>query len=209
VSRADSLPPALRHGFYTGWIGIAHVLLEASEHLERPDWAAKAWQLIDGVCGTEPDPSAVDVLGGIASAIRSLIRLYERAFSGQQRRQELLDHAVRFGESLLARVNKSDHGWSWTTMPPMIPGAPDLTGFSHGTGGIGWTMLELHRATGRDDFRQAGIEAIRYEQTWFQPDSENWPGFRNEPTPSHKTKRFAMPVPWRGATELPASVWRA
>jgi len=192
VSRADTVPPPLRHGFYTGWMGIAHVLLEGAERLDRPDWAAKARQLIEGVCTVDPDPSAIDVLAGVAGVIPFLIRLYER-----EHRQELLDHAVRFGESLLARVNKSGDGWSWTTMPPMVQAAPDLTGFSHGTGGIGWTMLELYGATGRDDFREAGVESIRYEQKWFQPDIENWPDFRNELTPSHDgTMRHACAMAW-------------
>ena len=192
VSRAESVPPGLRHGFYTGWAGIAYALLEAAEYLDRPDWTAKAWDLIDRICATEPDPSAIDVLAGVAGVIPFLIRLYQR-----EHRQELLDRAVTFGESLLARANQSDKGWSWTTMPPMVPGGADLTGFSHGTGGIGWAMLELFAVTGREDFRRAGIDAIRYEQAWFQPDIENWPDFRSEPAPAHDgSMRHACAVAW-------------
>jgi len=192
ASRADTMPPALRHGFYTGTLGIAHVLLEGAKHLERPDWSAKAWALIDEMRTIDPDPASIDVLAGIAGSIPFLLRLHK-----QERRQDLLDYAVRLGESLLVRANRSDKGWSWTTMPPMVQGAPDLTGFSHGTGGIGWIMLELYHATGRDDFGHAGAEAIRYEQSWFQADIENWPDFRGEPTPSHDgTMRHICATAW-------------
>ncbi|MBV8732925.1 MAG: hypothetical protein JO336_24210 [Acidobacteriia bacterium] len=192
VSRADTIPPSLRHGFYTGSLGIAYALLEGAEVLDRPDWRVKAWALIDEMCSTDPDPGGLDVLAGIAGAVPFLLRLYKC-----EHRENLLDSAVRLGESLLLRANKSDKGWSWTTMPPMVAAAPDLTGFSHGTGGIGWTMLELHHATGRDDFRQAGVEAIRYEQFWFQADIENWPDFRGEPTPSHNgTMRHICATAW-------------
>jgi lantibiotic modifying enzyme len=69
----------------------------------------------------------------------------------------------------------------------------DLLGFSHGTAGIGWVLLELYQATGEELFRHAADEAFRYERHWFSPSLQNWPDFRGlyeatgseQPQPGH------------------------
>ena len=74
----------------------------------------------------------------------------------------------------------SSEGWSWKTIDiPGQAGLRNLTGFSHGTAGIGWALLELSSATGEARFRSAAEEAFRYERTHYSPEQENWPDFRD------------------------------
>lgn len=57
----------------------------------------------------------------------------------------------------------------------------NLTGFSHGTAGIGWALLELHQASGDERFLQAALDAFAYERTHFNVEQGNWPDFRRLP----------------------------
>jgi lantibiotic modifying enzyme len=41
-------------------------------------------------------------------------------------------------------------------------------------------LLELHRVTGEHRFREAALEAFRYERNYFNPAEQNWPDFRGE-----------------------------
>ena len=59
---------------------------------------------------------------------------------------------------------------------------------SHGTSGIAWALLELHNATGEPRFRDAALEAFRYERHCFSPTEQNWPDFRD--------RRTSFPVYW-------------
>jgi lantibiotic modifying enzyme len=87
----------------------------------------------------------------------------------------LLELAIRHGEHLLATARKNEFGWSWNTMDTQR----DLTGFSHGTAGIAWALLELHGKTGEQRFRDAAEEAFRYETHYYNAEQENWPDFRS------------------------------
>lgn len=110
----------------------------------------------------------------------------------------LLEAAVAHGDLLLAEASRGNDGWSWRTTET----ARNLTGFSHGAAGIGWSLLELHRATGEDRFRAAALEAFRYEQSCFDPEKANWPDFRSDPP--------EYPVFWcHGATGIGFSRLRA
>jgi lantibiotic modifying enzyme len=118
----------------------------------------------------------VDVLAGAAGAIPSLL-FVQRALGGPA---SLLDGAVRLGDHLIATAVRSEIGWSWGDYGQ--PGSRlrgNLTGFSHGAGGMGWSLLELWRATGEERFRQAGEEAFRYERHHFDPERGNWPDLRD------------------------------
>jgi lantibiotic modifying enzyme len=60
-----------------------------------------------------------------------------------------------------------------------------LTGFSHGTAGIAWALLELFLGTGKVEYRTAALHAFAYERIEFSRQHANWPDFRtmNERTP--------------------------
>ena len=62
---------------------------------------------------------------------------------------------------------------------------PDLTGFSHGTAGIGWSPPGARpAATGEARFGAAAESAFRYERRCFDPRQGNWPDFRgSQPGP--------------------------
>jgi lantibiotic modifying enzyme len=53
-----------------------------------------------------------------------------------------------------------------------------LCGAAHGAGGIGWSLLELHNATGAGRFCVGAEGAFAYERSWLNLNSGTWPDLR-------------------------------
>ncbi len=163
-------------GFYSGGLGILYAGFEISQEFNEEAVLREA----------QPDRSRLDVIDGSAGAIGALLHLHART-----RSPRLLETAVKHAELLLDEASRSEQGWSWKT----IGGSQNLTGFSHGASGIAWALLELHRVTGEDRFREAALEAFRYERSCFNEAEQNWPDFRET--------EVSYPVHWcHGATGI-------
>ncbi|MGA7732491.1 MAG: T3SS effector HopA1 family protein, partial [Chloroflexia bacterium] len=187
-SKAGSIRSEGWLGLYTGWLGIALAAARAGRLLHEDELSHIALDLVRR-CASEYHPRHEhDLLAGSAGAVVGCL-----ALKSLTRERFLLDYAVRLGEDLLAsaRLHKRIGALSW----PAISGrtvAP-LTGFSHGTAGIGYALLELWHATGDSRFREAGQGAFRYEESWFNPLAGNWPDFRETgPTRGKNAGRDAL-----------------
>lgn len=176
LARAGDLEPPARIGAYSGWAGLAQAALEAAPLLGDGSLRAPALGLLARIASGEVPFEALDVLAGCAGAIPALLRV-RRGLGGPD---DLADTAVRLGDRLIEAAVRSETGWSWgEPNPPGSRQKGNLTGFSHGAGGIGWSLLELWRATGEERFRHAGEEAFRYERHWYDPERGNWPDLRD------------------------------
>jgi type 2 lantibiotic biosynthesis protein LanM len=172
LSRVGDIPEQFRMGFYSGHAGIAYALVRIGEKLGVDSLVDKGFALMEDLARLNVDEQGIDVVSGVAGAIPPLLLINQK--SG---RQALLDLAIRCADRLERVANKSDNGWSWKTID--MPGQErDLTGFSHGTAGIAWALLELDRVTGERRYRDAAEQAFRYERHWFSAEHENWPDFR-------------------------------
>ena len=159
---------------YSGTLGIAWSLLEVGRVLGDGTWTERAIGLLDGVEDGIPG-AGLDIMSGYAGAIPALLALARRCG-----RPEWLGLSLRCGEELERAAVRTSEGWSWKTIDiPGQAGMRNLTGFSHGTAGVGWALLELSEATGEARFRSAADEAFRYERTHYSPEHENWPDFRD------------------------------
>lgn len=159
-----------RFGFYLGTLGIAWTAHEAAPLLEDESLDLTSRRLLRELGATLDLPFADDVIFGAAGAIPALLSI-----SGQGA-QQALDLAVLMGEHLLVTANRVDDRLSWGANEH-----PDLTGFSHGTAGIGAGLLALHAATGDDRFLEAGTGAFAYEDHHFDREEGNWPNFQVKP----------------------------
>jgi lantibiotic modifying enzyme len=162
LRQALSKPLKSNPGFYTGAPGI----LFAASMLGReiPDEQA--------VAAARTDPRMLDLLSGSAGAIVALLHFV--SLGGGTR---LLETAVQHGDLLLAEALRGESGWSWKG----IRAIRNLTGFSHGAAGIAWALLELWQVTREERFREAALEAFRYERACFDPERQAWPDFREAP----------------------------
>lgn len=171
---ADDFPPPLRIGVYSGRMGIAWALIRVGELLDDPVWQEHGIALLDDI-DSEITGAGLDVMSGYAGAIPVLIELSRR-----YARPAWIELASRWGEQLQRAAVKSSEGWSWKTIE--LPGQAtgrNLTGFSHGTAGIGWALFQLFEVTNEPRFRNAAEEAFRYERTFYSPENENWQDLRD------------------------------
>jgi type 2 lantibiotic biosynthesis protein LanM len=176
LSQLDRIDPATGFGFYSGLTGIAYALVEAGEIFGEEPLVQRGLELLEKVHSPEPSSEqSWDVVSGSAGVIPVLLKLnarYGKPF--------LRDAALKHGEQILPQADHGEEGWSWKTIPD--PAMKNLTGFSHGTAGIAWALLELHHQLQTHDerFLQAAQQALRYERRWFDPQQENWPDFRSQ-----------------------------
>lgn len=169
LSRIETLSKETDFGFYSGLTGIAYALLETCEILDRPEFATRA---LDILRSAQPSSKQTfDVVSGSAGVIPALLKLHER-----WQQDFLLDAAMRHGHLLLQNAHRGGDGWSWDTMG--TPGQKHLTGFSHGTAGIAWALIELYSNTHDREFLVAGTAALDYERHLYNPQQGNWPDFR-------------------------------
>ena len=150
--------PCTATASYAGCLGIR---CAAAEILGELDEAAILRE-------AQPDPESLDIIAGSAGALAALLDFHRR--TGRCCYQEL---AIRHGDLLLAEAIREGDTWAWRT----LQGMPPLTGFSHGAAGIGWSLLELWKATGEERFRQAALGAFAFERGCFDSDQRRLAGF--------------------------------
>jgi hypothetical protein len=203
LCRYDSLPPPSRLGLFTGWLGIAYVAVRLGILVNEEELIDEGVKLLRQVAADRCSEREFDLLSGLAGAITALIVLHNALHDGS-----LLDHATRLGDELVEAAEKSTNGYSWSSRT--FPAWPPLTGFSHGTAGIGYALLELFRATGDLRYEKAAFEAFSYERYWFDSQVGNWPDFRDEKRPLGRRHGFSCATFWcHGAPGIALSRLRA
>ncbi len=113
-----------------------------------------------------------DVMNGCAGLLLSLVGLYNL-----RHEEWILRKAIACGDHLLQ--NRCDTGTPYRAWPSTLGSRP-LTGFSHGAAGIAYALYRLFDVCDDDRFRQAAEEGLRYEQTTYSSDRQNWPDIRGD-----------------------------
>ena len=110
----------------------------------------------------------LDLIKGSAGAILALLKLFKH--TGDLR---LLDRAVCIGEFLLAIPRTEINGHKcWGSLNH---GYPPINGMSHGASGFALALSSLAHASAREDFHQAAVECIDFENATFDKVRCNWP----------------------------------
>lgn len=172
-------------GAFTGWGGAIYTLTHLGVLWDEPALLAGTEPLLELLPPLIEQDEQLDIIAGAAGCIGSLISLYQNAPS-----EQTLSAALQCGERLLTKAQPMEHGIGWVTE---IGGKKPLTGFSHGSAGIAWALLELTALTGEERFRSAAIAAIDYERSFFSPETGNWFDLR-ELKPS--TKNVSSATAW-------------
>jgi hypothetical protein len=189
LSGVDAVLPSARLGHYTGWVGIAYAAARVGMALdEEAEFLEYANGLLRRAASEKLVDHEFDIISGNAGAIAAL-----QVLRNNLDEPALFDFAVRLADELLRGADTTSIGYSWRSVAS--PKNRNLTGFSHGTAGIGYALLELFQATRDSKYRHAAQQAFEYERHWFDVDEGNWPDFRGVPAKGRRSKHnqsFAM-----------------
>jgi hypothetical protein len=174
LSRVDAVSPRARLGLHSGWIGIALVAARLGLCFKDEKLLGSAIRLARRTMDECLEECEFDIISGAAGAIGALVVLHDILADAS-----LLDFAARLGNELIRAVKKSDAGYSWKAASDST--GRNLTGFSHGTAGVAYALLELFDATREAKYRNTAEQALAYERHWFNVEEGNWPDFREGP----------------------------
>ncbi len=204
LSRLEALPLAARPGLFTGWVGIAIAAARMAKVLGDESLFRAASHLTQRCTTEKLENWESDVLFGKGGTIIGFLVLSELL-----EQPGLVGTCERIARKLLRAADKSTWGYSWNASA--IPSSRNLTGFSHGTAGIGCALLELFHATGDLKYKKAGEAAFSYENHWYDSEMQNWPDLREEPSePRPNPRAFPFATSWcHGAPGIALSRVRA
>ncbi|MEH2382707.1 MAG: type 2 lanthipeptide synthetase LanM family protein [Nostoc sp.] len=158
----SSFAKELGIGGATGIASIVYSLVKISEFLDLPSLLEDA-QRVANLIAEELIASdrKFDIIGGAAGAILGLLALYQKT-----EHTAVLQRAVDCGQHLLKYCHEA-YTLKTTTSKP-------LTGYSHGAGGIAYSLLRLYTVTQNNAYLDAARDAIAYENHFFYPTAGNW-----------------------------------
>ncbi|HLX09424.1 MAG TPA: type 2 lanthipeptide synthetase LanM family protein [Thermoanaerobaculia bacterium] len=158
-------------GAFGGWGGLIYTLVHLGLLWRDPGLFSAAAGCVERMAPQIAADDHCDLLDGAAGGLAGLLALH-RVLPGSA----VLDAARACGDRLLARAEAQPAGIGWRV--PAGPGA--LTGFSHGTAGIGWALLGLATVTGERRYRDGARGALRFERALYAPERRAWPDLRDE-----------------------------
>lgn len=147
-----------------------YALTRIGQWLEVPELIQTATQLALLITPERiQEDKILDVIGGAAGAVLSLLTLYQVTADKQ-----MLLRAMLCGRHLLEqRVETQGEARAWRNSDEIV-----LTGFSHGAAGVAYALLQLFAETQQQAFFDAACEGINYERSVFVPEVGNWPDLR-------------------------------
>lgn len=138
----------------------------------RPDGLGEAMALREEIPAAVTADTINDLLKGCAGAIPALLALYSKT-----KDPKILAMADDIGAVLAARA-KWEGPYAWWTYVNWPEG---LGGFAHGVTGIGWALMKLADATGKDAYRHLAGAAFAFEDRLFDEAESNWVDMRQIP----------------------------
>lgn len=158
-------------GGFAGWGGIIYTFAHLGALWNEPALFDEAKAIVKFLPELIERDEDFDIVGGSAGCIAGLLSLYRCVPS-----DDVLAVAVRCGDRLLQCARPAGAGLGWVSRSTA---GVSLAGFSHGSAGIAWALLELSAITREGQFRAAAVKAMEFERGIFSPADGNWPDLRN------------------------------
>ena len=171
IEQSRSNPIQMGIGGFSGWGGVIYAFTHLGKLWQQPELIAEAEGIVELLPVLIQQDETLDIIGGAAGCIGSLLTLYHCAPTDQT-----LDAALQCGDRLVSLAQPQPRGVGWSAKG--ITNPKPLAGFSHGAAGIAWVLLELSALSGEKRFRTTALEAIAYERSLFSPEAMNWPDLR-------------------------------
>ena len=187
--------------FHTGLLGILLIALYIGKKLDEKNLIDHSISLLDRCVINSTTNIYNDLIYGKAGSIVSLLTI-QNLFDG-----DLYELAIKLGNRLVMNAEKSSAGYSWKS-PEDVKSRKNLTGFSHGTAGISYSLFELYHIIEKTRFLETANLALDYEQYYFDEKTNNWIDFRL--INSSNKEKHSFPIAWcHGAAGIAMSRTRS
>ncbi|WP_017718743.1 type 2 lanthipeptide synthetase LanM family protein [Kamptonema formosum] len=154
-------------GAYQGVAGLIYLLTHLAVLWEKPALLDLAVSLTGELKPRICEDRHFDILIGAAGIIPVMLGL-AGATAGQG-----IDVAHQCAKHLLQHAKSENGTLSWPHNPPELVRG-NLTGFSHGAGGIGWALIRLGCYANQPEYIEAGRQAFAYEARQFDSQYRDW-----------------------------------
>lgn len=171
-------------GITSGLSSVVYGLMTIAKILNDPSFLVKALDFSELITTERVanDPF-LDIMFGSAGCALSMIGLHKACGDA-----DALEKARLCGDHLLEKaVELADGSLGWPTSQGKM-----LTGFSHGAAGISYSLLKLFEITGEERYRDAAIRGIRYENSQFSEEHQNWYDLRSSINDKKDGPRFMI-----------------
>ncbi len=188
----EKLPAPLPLGLYDGLGGLTLAAFEVALRLDHADSQATGCRLMKTISqhiDSLDHAGSVDLVSGHAGLLIALIRLSQCSYVDIDR--ALLKTVY---QDIIERAQRNSWGWFWRDSELEDPDL-GLCGLGHGAAGIALSLAEYHAFSGDPIAREAALEAIRYEQGYFDRSRANWPDLRQDEL-SNNNSEPSYPVYW-------------
>lgn len=168
VGQLCAKPTGLLNG--EGSIALLYQLLYRNDR--DPKWLDAMEQQCRILAQAIGNDREYDLLSGSAGAIMVFLNAYE--FTGNH---WYIDKAVQAGNHLISYAQKESNGWCWKGSSVK----KGLTGMAHGNAGILMALRRLAEYNCSKDFLFAAQEALRYEDSFYDAERNDWMDLRLPP----------------------------
>jgi type 2 lantibiotic biosynthesis protein LanM len=163
-----------RIGAFTGLGGMIYLLTHLHHLWGERGLLDRAVTLAGDLSARISEDRHLDIFHGAAGLIPVMLGLAQQAGGAG------MDQAHECAAHLLRHAQADGQALSWPGAGAG-PTAANLTGFTHGAGGIGWSLITLGASSGRPDYITAGRRAFAYEASHFDPGMRDWYDLREIP----------------------------
>jgi type 2 lantibiotic biosynthesis protein LanM len=144
-------------------LALAELGMDAGEGVDRAE------RLAGAMAAAAEEDEVNDVIEGRAGAIPPLLALARRTG-----KRAYLDLACAVADGLLARGERRNGHAYWTHRD----WPEGIGGVAHGVTGIGWSLFQLARETGREEYRETAEAAFAFEAGLYDETEGNWRDLR-------------------------------
>ncbi|RQO73947.1 hypothetical protein DBR43_00630 [Pedobacter sp. KBW06] len=165
--------PTNYYAFFTGRIGVSYILLQAYDLTGNERYLTESFLMVEDYSldnEGRTDSPVDDLLNGRAGILLGFLHLYE-----YRQDPKILEKIELLSRYIIDAAELSDKGVFWDRSEHTIQA---LCGFSHGSGGIGWVLMETGSLFNNDSLIRFAKQAIYYENQNFSTKNGNWPDFR-------------------------------
>lgn len=152
--------PVAGTGGLTGMTSASYALVRLADWLKMPEFFESAREVANALTPQQIlREERLDIMGGCAGTLLALLSFVEEVTAREIDSGMAMDLALLCGRRLIeSRTHQGSGLRSWTTVDSRI------SGFALGAPGIAYALLRLFQCTGRQEFRDAAIEAFALER---------------------------------------------